>query len=49
MSLLCFIGVHRRSLTAIAKRHGTYVSLCEGCGRPMIKNEAGKWIAAQPL
>lgn len=49
MKLLCFFGVHRRSLAAIARREGGYVSLCEDCARPLVKQTNGKWSASEPL
>jgi hypothetical protein len=48
MSLLCELGWHHRSLTAILRRGEAYVSLCERCGLPMVKKN-GKWVAADPV
>jgi hypothetical protein len=49
MSILCFLGLHRRSLSAIALRQGIYVSICEHCARPLVKEPTGRWAAAEPL
>jgi hypothetical protein len=49
MSILCLLGIHRRSLTAIVKRESRYVSLCERCGHPMVKRDDGKWVLTEPL
>jgi hypothetical protein len=49
MSLQCLFGLHRRSLTAITMRSGSYASLCQSCGRPMVKSEKGKWVLPDPL
>jgi hypothetical protein len=49
MSLLCFLNLHRRSLSAIANRRGGQISHCEHCARPMIKRADGRWTAAEPL
>jgi hypothetical protein len=48
MSLACFFGSHRPSLTSIARRPFGLVGLCDGCGRPMHKT-GEKWSLADPL
>jgi hypothetical protein len=48
MSLLCGLGWHQRSLSAILRRGDSYVSLCERCGLPMVKKN-GKWVPADPV
>jgi hypothetical protein len=47
--MFCFFGLHTRSLSAIALRRGTYVSICEKCARPLVKRENGKWSACEPV
>ncbi|HEX8585398.1 MAG TPA: hypothetical protein VF680_13445 [Allosphingosinicella sp.] len=49
MSLFCTFGRHRPSLASVARKPGHLVGICEECGQPLIKNEAGKWAAAPPL
>jgi hypothetical protein len=49
MSFLCSLGLHRRSLNAIVRRDERYVSLCERCGVPMVRQEDGRWTAADPV
>ncbi|MGZ8283019.1 MAG: hypothetical protein ACXWUN_08735 [Allosphingosinicella sp.] len=49
MTLPCFFGFHRPSLSSIARRPFGLVGLCEGCGRPMSKDGDGKWAVAAPL
>ncbi|MDT9599948.1 hypothetical protein [Sphingosinicella rhizophila] len=43
------MGIHRRSVHAIARKQGVTVSICEHCARPMVKQEGGRWAAAEPL
>ena len=47
--MLCFFGLHSRSLSAIALRRGATVSLCERCARPLVKRPDGRWTAAEPV
>lgn len=49
MSLACLFGVHRPSLSSIAKRPFGLAGLCDGCERPMTKVGDGKWTLADPL
>jgi hypothetical protein len=49
MSLRCLIGLHRPSLGSILRRRGGYAGLCEACGRPLERDEHGKWLASEPL
>ena len=49
MSLSCLFGMHRPSLSSIAKRPFGLIGLCESCGRPLHKEQGAKWIAAEPL
>jgi hypothetical protein len=48
MSWLCFLGLHRRSLSSVAKRGEVESSLCERCARPLIKRN-GHWVETEPL
>jgi hypothetical protein len=50
MSLLCFLGRHRPSITSIGRgKHGGYSALCESCGCPIEQHEKGPWRASGPL
>ena len=46
MSLLCFLGLHKRSGShAFENKAGTFVSICRRCGQAMERRESGKWVA----
>ena len=49
MSLFCFFGVHRPSLTSIVRRPTGLAGLCQRCSRPMTKSDEGPWRLADPL
>ena len=49
MNLFCFIGFHKRSLSAISLKRAGPMSLCETCGRPLIRRPDGKWVPTDPL
>jgi hypothetical protein len=36
-------------LTSIVRREGFYSALCDDCGLPIERLEAGRWAAAAPL
>ena len=45
MSLLCIIGLHKRSGShAFEDKAGKFVSICRRCGRAMERQESGKWV-----
>ena len=39
--LRCVIGRHQRSRARAREVDGTIVSVCRGCGRPMVKDRTG--------
>ncbi len=49
MSFLCLLGLHRRSSSAKLTLRGTCTSLCQNCGRPMVKGADGRWTVARSL
>jgi hypothetical protein len=49
MSIRCLLGIHRPSLSSIARKNGQYVALCEGCARPLERAQEGRWLATEPL
>jgi hypothetical protein len=49
MSIRCLLGIHRVSLSSIARKNGQYVGLCESCARPLERSGDGRWTAADPL
>jgi hypothetical protein len=49
MNLKCLIGLHRPSLTTIARRGDGFTALCEGCPTPLGRRKDGHWAACSPL
>lgn len=49
MSLACLFGLHRPSLGSIVRRPYGLAGLCDGCSRPLVKPEGGKWTLSEPL
>jgi hypothetical protein len=49
MSLLCLFGVHRPSLSSVARGPIGLRGLCDVCARPLERTPDGKWHAAAPL
>ena len=50
MSIRCLLGIHRPSLSSIARKNGQYVALCESCARPLERAaQEARWLAAEPL
>jgi hypothetical protein len=48
MSLLCLLGKHRPSLSAIVRRPDGYASLCEACACSLARAADGRWKVANP-
>jgi hypothetical protein len=36
-------------LTSIARRESHYTALCDDCGMPIDRAEAGRWAASAPM
>ncbi len=49
MSLLCLFGLHRPSLSSIARRDGRLIGLCERCARPLERDVRSGWQASAPV
>lgn len=49
MSLLCLFGVHRPSLSSVARSPIGFRGLCDSCARPLERTPEGKWQASAPL
>jgi hypothetical protein len=49
MKLACLLGMHRPSISSIAKKRGGLTGLCEGCARPLERQDSGRWIASEAL
>ncbi|TYC83762.1 hypothetical protein FMM79_18975 [Novosphingobium sp. BW1] len=49
MSLLCYFGRHKPSVHSISRgKQGGYGALCDSCGVPLERNDAGAWRVAAP-
>lgn len=49
MSIRCLFGVHRPSVSSMAKKPHGYTALCEDCARPLERGEGTGWRATEPL
>lgn len=49
MSILCLFGVHRPSLSSVARGPIGFRGLCDACARPLERTPDGKWQASAPL
>jgi hypothetical protein len=47
--LRCLFGRHRPMLTSIVDRRHHFSALCDDCGLPIERAEAGSWAASEPL
>jgi hypothetical protein len=49
MSIRCLFGIHRVTMSSIARKNGVHIGLCENCARPLEREDGGKWNAAESL
>lgn len=49
MSLRCLLRRHQPMLTSIVQRDRGYAALCDRCGMPIERSEAGRWAVSEPL
>ncbi|WP_168176457.1 hypothetical protein [Novosphingobium sp. PC22D] len=48
MSLFCFLGRHKPSVSSMARsKKGGHAALCDNCGVPLEKIDNGPWRPAQ--
>jgi hypothetical protein len=48
-SFTCLLGLHRPSLTSIARAAAGYQSICGRCARRMERPHEGRWTVSEPL
>jgi hypothetical protein len=49
MSLLCFFGRHVPSPVSLRRKGGLVLAHCDACALPLVQNERGRWVPAEPL